>query len=137
LRDELTDNGHVLTRLRNAIQESAAPHSALWDWILAIAEGFQADSYSDFATHRPEPQFPWELDNAVRLAFSMLTGVKRRAQEGSAAHSYYSHTGDDKSSREYLGYVSDLAREADRRVNEALDLFKRYQRLFPRPEEKL
>jgi len=137
LRDEFADNGHALDRLRAAMDESQHSRTDHWDWILAIARGFAFDAYNDFAATPPKPPFPWELDDSIRLASGILLGVDRRAREAAAAHAFYlGYRADEASADKYLGYVRDLAREADRRVGEALSLFDRYARLYPHPEAK-
>jgi len=135
LREELIHNGHTLDRIRDAMAESPHSRTDHWQWILAITEGFKVDAYADLIAHAPEPAFPWDLDDALRLAFSMLTGVSSRAREAAAAHAfYYGYRADSDSANKYLGYVRDLAREGNRRVEEAIELFNRYRDLFPRPE---
>jgi hypothetical protein len=137
LRDELIHNGHTLDRIRAAIDESPHSRTDHWQWVLSIIDGLSLDAWRDFTSQPPRPAYPWELDDAVRLAYDMLQGVATRAREAAAAHTFYlGYRADDASADKYLGYVRDLSREADRRVEEAITISIRYARLYPKPKSE-
>jgi hypothetical protein len=135
LREELIDNGHTLTRLRSAIGESPRSRDDHWRWILAVTEDIRLEAYTDFTTHAPQPPFPWDLDDSLRLAFSMLAAVGRRAREAAAAYAFFAGSQPEAGAADpHLQYVANLATEANRRVKEAVAVCDRHGRHYPRPQ---
>ena len=135
LKEELTDNGRTLDRLRKAIDESSHSRQDHWEWLTAIAEGFRFDACADFASQQQHPAFPWDLEDDIRLSFSMLSGLQHRLREASASHGFYlGYIADTSKADKYLTYIQDLARETDRHVENGITNFSRHQSAYPRPQ---
>mgnify|MGYP000246935511 CR=1 FL=1 len=91
--------------------------------------------YIHFASRELDPPFPWELDDDIRLSFSMLQGLQRRVREASAAHGFYfGYSADTTRADRYLTYIQGLAREANRHVENGITNFTRHQSKYPHPE---
>lgn len=133
IKDEIIQNRQILKRLRFALDQTETSRKDHWAWMIAIAEGFSDDAYEHLKESRLREDFPFELHLSVEIAYTFLNGLKSRINEADAAHSFhYGYKTDQDSADAELGFVRDIACEADRRVEDCVADLKSYKRYFQR-----
>jgi len=127
-REEINLNKQRLDRFKSALHKPRSYRETHWDWIIAISASFAFTTYEDYLVSGIQDQLPFEVDDAIHTAYSMLKGLQQRVTEAYAAEDYYSSgLSDQDEADKQIQFVKDLTRETDRRVSLCQDTINRYK----------
>jgi hypothetical protein len=135
LSEELSVNKQRVDRLQEGLAQTESSRTDHWAWMITISDAFSFDAFHDLTRSGLKREFPWDLQDAVDTAYSLLKGTADRVREAAAAHEFHhGYQGQPARANAQLDFVRGLARDARRRAEEGLVFFQRYRDLFPPPQ---